>query len=492
MTQAVNKPHQPVWFLVGLLWLLGLLLSCIYETRLPSTDVFLFKEAGVRLASAGKLEASNLTHMEFGETRPYAYYPPLYPTLFGVWTKVTGVGLKQSIAFDALLRLLRTLGLIVLLYPAWRGRLRDPRATLGIAGFVLCFSLVSSDGDRPDDLAAVFGLASLWALFRCRYAMGAFLLGCAGATSPAGGVFFALAASFHLLRERRYAPWFAMGAGAALVFVLFNLPVALADPQAFLRFSKQAGISNFPYQVSTAAAFFQSFVAALTHSWNAGWPYIICALTLGFLSLSCRFADSGWMRLSSWVFVLANLCVWTLQPYYLWFSILGFTYYLLRQAVARPAVVLVPLVVAFLPLLFREAKGQLSAFQRTPKQSASYVAAKVLERVGPKKSLAVGSDQYFTFRSQREVANVNYVCPYIDKFDFVYVTPKSSRRDRTELAPFPCHTQRACFEVVADLSPAPVFKILGIKTPYFVRGNGGLLYQNVPCRPVNFAERREF
>lgn len=281
-----------------------------------------------------------------------------------------------------------------------------------------------------------------------------------------------------------------LGAGAVLVFALCNLPVFLSDPQAFLRFSKQAGISNFPYKVSSAAVFLQSFGAALKHSWSAGWPYVICAGLLGGLSLRYRSTNLGWVRWASWLFLGANLVVWTLQPYYLWFSILGFTFFLLSEVPKRSAAALVSISLAFLPLLFREAKGQLSAFQRTPKQSASYVAKTVLERIGPEKSLAVGSDQYFTFRAQREVANVNYVCPYIEKFDFVYVTPKSSRRDRKEIAPFPCETSRACFEVVADLTPAPVFKVFGMKTPYFVRGNGGLLYENVPCRPANFAGRR--
>ncbi|MEZ4751960.1 MAG: hypothetical protein R3B54_15415 [Bdellovibrionota bacterium] len=385
--------------------------------------------------------------------------------------------------FDALLRLLRTLCLVALVYPAWRSRLRDPGTVIAAAAFVLCLSVVSSDGDRPDDLAAVFGLSALWAVNRRRFVLGTVLLGFAGATSPAGGFFFALALSLYLLRKRQIAEWLGVGAGAALVFALCNLPIFLSDPQAFIRFSKQAGISNFPYQLSGVGAFLKSFGLALKHSWNSGWAYIVCALILGVASLTYRKPDSSWIRVSAALYLLANAIVWTLQPYYLWFSILGFSIFLLLQHPKRTAVALLPLGLAFCPLVFREAKGQLSAFQRTPKQSSAYVAARVLERVGTDKRLAVASDQYFTFRSQREVANVNYVCPYIEKFDFVYVTPKSSRRDRQEVAPFPCRTDRACFEVVADLTPAPIFKVFGIKTPYLVRGNGGLLYEKVPCRP---------
>src|SRR5258707_362667 len=82
------------------------------ESRPPSTDVFLFKDAGVNWATKWRFVVANLPHMAKDQEVIYAYYPPVFPFTFGLWSKIAGVGLKQSIAFDSFLRLLRTLLLV--------------------------------------------------------------------------------------------------------------------------------------------------------------------------------------------------------------------------------------------------------------------------------------------------------------------------------------------------------------------------------------------
>ena len=134
------------------------LVEALLEVHFPGTDVFLFKEAGVNLATQGKFVAANLPHTPFGEERAFAYYPPLYPFVFGVWSWLVGVGLQQSIFFDALLRILRTFLMVVLIYPTFSKdfftkKERYFRWTLGI--FFCLLTLASTDRDRPDELAII-------------------------------------------------------------------------------------------------------------------------------------------------------------------------------------------------------------------------------------------------------------------------------------------------------------------------------------------------
>ncbi|NBT58885.1 hypothetical protein EBT16_08895, partial [bacterium] len=66
------------WWVFGGALLLALW-EMFLEVHVPGTDVFLFKEAGVNLATKGKFVAAFLPHMAFGDEKPFAYYPPVYP-----------------------------------------------------------------------------------------------------------------------------------------------------------------------------------------------------------------------------------------------------------------------------------------------------------------------------------------------------------------------------------------------------------------------------
>ena len=153
-----------VTFLFGVfLWAL-LLAICelLLEVHVPGTDVFLFKEAGVNLATKGKFVAAYLPHMVFGDERPFAYYPPLYPFLFGVWSWIVGVGLKQSLLFDSVLTIFRTMLMLFLVLPAVpKSFFEDNKNRLvrWISGILFCLiSVISTDRDRPDELALIWGL----------------------------------------------------------------------------------------------------------------------------------------------------------------------------------------------------------------------------------------------------------------------------------------------------------------------------------------------
>ncbi|NBX83834.1 hypothetical protein EBQ90_12250 [bacterium] len=141
---------------IGIGGLALLFMDAFFEIHTPGSDVFLFKEAGVNLATQGRLVAAYLPHMDFGQEKPFAYYPPVYPFVFGVWTWLVGVGLKQSICFNGLLTLLRTLLMLVLVAPAisqefWSPSFRWKRLGSGILFLIL--TVLSTDRDRPDELA---------------------------------------------------------------------------------------------------------------------------------------------------------------------------------------------------------------------------------------------------------------------------------------------------------------------------------------------------
>jgi len=470
----------------------------ILNPHYPSTDVFLFKEAGVNLAHKGRFVAANLPHMPPDEEIVFAYYPPAYPFLYGVWSKVAGVGLFQSSFFDATLRILRTLLIFALLLP----RLRASRSPIlkWLVPFLLALtSFVSSDGDRPDELGLVSGFAAWLILDRGaswrNLLGGGIALGITGATSPAAGVFFALG----VFLAQGFRKTAIVGVLSAVVFAACNLPIYLADPHAYTRFSKQLPLSTFPYMA----------IIREGQPWYAGWrmfkeysleslhvsvPYVFCLLTLALL------VAAAWTRvgenhrralrplaLTAILFIPICIVVWTRQPYYLWFSCVALSAFAMlvvgelerRHSLFAALVV----IIAFSPLLLREAKGFLNQVQQSSVDSPRAARTEVIKLVGPEEKLAITSDQYFTFRDQREVANIDYVCDNLDRYDYVYVTRyTSTRRTDPDPIPIPCKTKRACFSVQKDFSTRKVFQILGYDTPYYVRGSAGVLYKNTRCK----------
>lgn len=497
---SLTSARLPRWAWAPLLWA-GLAVSTIsLEAPYPATDVFLFKEPGVRLAEEGRLVASDLPHQPPGETRVYAYYPPVFPVAFGLWTRAFGLGVKRSLAFDLFVRTLRTLCLVLLLVPLARlgSGLRE-----GIAGGVtlllvgLCWA--TSDGDRPDELALAFGLVSAAALVRLRgrgrVLLSGLALGLCGATSPACGALFALAHAFWWAREGAFAALAAGGGIAATVFAGVNLPVYLADPEAFARFSKQAALSNFPYLEwlpDGMAAVLGAFGDAVVHSLRVAIPYVWAGLVVPVVAcwLSRRASPSFPYRPFAWAalaYLPLSLVIWTLQPYYWWFAaVLG----LAAGLAALPGLSarsqwlgLAAVVAGIFPVGFRAAMVYVHAWQAPPGERASEIAARVATIVPPEASLAVTPDQYLVFRPERRVANLAYACGRLDGYDYLYVSPRTARRDRWFPDPIPCFFHRECFEPLAQLSSREPLTFFGTPTSFFARGHGGTVYRNTRCPP---------
>lgn len=480
----------------ALLWAMLAALTLYLEAPLPATDVFLFKEPGVRLAEEGKLVASDLPHQAPGETRPYAYYPPLFPLAFGAWTHAVGLGVKRSLAFDLILRTLRTLCLLLLLLPMFR-RAR-PDALRGVVALLLVLCWLTSDGDRPDELGLVLGLSSWLCLLRLSGWTGSLLAGvalglCAGA-SPACGALFALGHFLWWLSRRRVVPLAVTGLVAAGVFAGVNLPIYLEDPEAFVRFSQQAALSNFPYlewRAEGVAAMAQAFGDAVSHSAQVAFPYLWAGLLLPIIAWVARARaqvtdEYGPFLLAAAVYLPLSLVVWTLQPYYWWFVAVAALVPALGAISnwkEKSWMGLVAVALALLPIAARFGTVYLHAWQVPAAERAQSVAERVMSVVPRSASLAVTPDQYLALRPERRVANLAYACGRLDGFDFLYVSPLTTRRDRWFPDPIPCFFHRECFEPIAQLSAREPLTILGQPTRHFVRGNGGTIYQNTRCVP---------
>jgi len=483
------------------LWTIGQFYLIGMEARVPSSDVFVFKEAGVNLASSGKFVAKNLPHMPADMELPYAYYPPVYPFVYGLWSAAFGTDLKASIAFDGVLRLVRTLLLFVLLVPFLRKALSENKTARAVSVFcvLLLISFLSSDGDRPDELALVFGVGA-WLCLRKKELrnsiMGGILLGLCGASSPACGVFAAAGALlFWGLESKDKRALVLFPVTAALVYYLCNLPVYLSG--GFSRFSKQLPLSLFPYKFpfvegTSFAQFFHSFGLAMMHSLDVASAHIFAVFWLAFLTgvyfRAFRVKTPPSLTplfMAPVFFIPLCLFVWTLQPYYFWFCTLSLLVALLGswlQSTKKTALMFAGILVAFIPLTVQEAKSQFHTLQRPADQKAEYIREKVLKHVRFNESLAVMPDQYYTFRNDRDIANLSYVCHRLADFSYVYVTPTTRHRSRKSPLPIPCSYKTNCFEMVEDLTSKKLFTVLGLETPYYVSGNGGVLYKNTQCK----------
>lgn len=497
---------------VFLIWLSALAIIhsglVLLEAPPPSTDVFLFKEAGANLALKGRFVARNLPNQAYGEENIFSYYPPIYPLLFGVWSRVLGLGLAQSLSFDSLIRMVRTALLLWLLVGPGsavadsKQTRRIPIALLTILGI---FSFFSTDSDRPDDLAVCWGLLAWGTLFSeakpYRKPLAGLLFGLCAGTSPTAACYFTGIGLFYLAffkkDTHRWRQAFWVGAISVATFALINAPIYWSDPQSYLRFSRQIPLSTFPYLAPLREG--QPLVAAyykmrpMFTGWFAiAWPHLtlVFVLVLAFLFIKngkrARFSRTiGFLSIA---FVPICFLVWTLQPFYLWFSAIGLLFAISdglceMQPSFKKQISLVLTAAAMLPLMAVMFKVYVAAFERPDSDSANDARKRVLSWVGSQSNLAVTPDQYFTFRAMRELANVYYVCETLTHFDFVYVTRHQSRSIlAAEPTPIPCEKPPTCFKPVEDLSNHKRFHLLGWELPYYIGGNGGVLYENLCSR----------
>jgi hypothetical protein len=219
-------------------------LYCLAELvpgRFAVTDEVFFKAAGRNWAATGRFAAPELKGYFSNVLIPpvtevFFAYPPLYPFLFGVYTKVVGFGPRSCILSDVVIHLLLILcGALVarLLYGVPWG------------ASVLCGSLLLPLGTVgcPDELGIVFALGAALALrtevpLKFGVPIGGLLLGLSCATSLGACLFLGSLVGWEVtLRERSYFRKLrnlAITAGIAIVVLAVCVaPILVAHPLAY-------------------------------------------------------------------------------------------------------------------------------------------------------------------------------------------------------------------------------------------------------------------
>lgn len=467
------------------LWLVFNAALILTEAKLPFVDVFLYKDAGVNFALQNKFVTKNLPHMLHDEELIYAYQMPLYPFFYGVWGKAFGVSLKSSIAFDQLLKGLKALLLFLWIFPFIRYRVRDRVATgWWLAAALLLFALVPSYTDRPDDLAICLSLATLIGVERRRYFLAGLALGLTAATSPAAAL-LVLALVFIAGIELESLGNLVVTTLLTIAAVL--VPLAAADPQAPSRFMQQVPFSVLPLWGLPAKIYFNEWYRTF---WLAGKSVVVPLLVLlGLAAITWKQQVFRRYLLLSLIFAPIASFVWTYQIRYLWFPFtVAFGCLLVtvvqknRERWARLALAL--LTMLFVPSMMTEGKTLYLALTRSPAESRVAVRDRVLSRVPSDARLAISADQYFTFRGERELAMAYYVCRWLDKYDYIYLSHLALQ---PKIEP-PCHGKKHLFEIDSDLRDARQSSFLQWK----IAGNGGVLFKRKnPLRQHHLAFGKE-
>lgn len=450
------------------------------EARRPGSDIFLFKEPSFNLATQNRFVVSNIPHMPPATERVYAYYPPVYPFVFGLYGKLAGSTAGASLLFEGLLRVLRAF-LLFLLLKRFLGRRELSVASVAILAIS---TLASSDADRPDELSLVWGLGALLGFLSgsSPFVTGA-LLGLCGATSPTGGLFFGLLLGVVAMGDRTaLIQWVKGGLFSILVFALCVLPLWLSDDTVFARFLRQAPLSTFGYlKPEHGTTGLRGFFEDMQHYFRWGRAYLI------FLGALLGILVVTWESLTTSVKKVAVLClifavlspvVWSLQPYYLWFPLpilLVCTLFVVESR-QRPIPVFVALV-AMSPLVLPEMARAVASLQRNPEESIESIRAEIVQRVEVGARVAATPVHYFVLKGTRETASLKYNCFSLERYSYILLPPDSNRRDRPAVPENPCHGVSGCYQFEADLTHPKVFTILGIETPYFVPGYGGYLFR---------------
>jgi hypothetical protein len=264
--------------------------------RFVGLDEVFFKAPGHEWARTGRLAAPELTgflrHLNPPIDPPieevWFVHPPVYPFLFGLFTRVAGFGPRQCVVYDVLIH-----ALLAFLTFALARRLREGlpgRVCFGIGLAVLPVGIFC----RPDELAMCFGMAGLLTLLPPegswgRVALSGVLFGLCAATSVGAAVLLGLVALTLLASSRRWLRGAGWAAAAAVAFAAAIAPVLIAHPGAYRQYLAHAadhvGRGNF-------------LEGLFTHWENEQFhrSVTLACLLVAAASLVCRGGDLSWAR----------------------------------------------------------------------------------------------------------------------------------------------------------------------------------------------------
>jgi len=314
-------------------------LYCLAELvpgRFAVTDEVFFKAAGRNWEATGRFAAPELRGYSNGNvatpaTEVFFAYPPVYPFLFGVYTKVVGFGPRSCILYDVLIHLLLV----------WCGVL-VARLVFGApwSVSVLCGALLLPLGTagRPDELGIVFALGAALALrtevpLKFGIPIGGALLGLSCATSPGACLFLGSLAGWEVtLRERSYFKKFrnlAITAIIALVVLAICVaPILATHPLAYRQLVTNGasqtvlGSANSGGYHSSGKSFLRLWIESLRYGYDKTFLIAGCLMFALLCWLLDKMRDST--AYSRFVMVVLSLLLLLVSMpgkyFYLWFS----------------------------------------------------------------------------------------------------------------------------------------------------------------------------
>ena len=154
-----------IWLVFALVYCWKVLLLAISAQPVPSNDAFFYDGPVVNyLQNGGYFNPSLVMALPISSTEVFCAYPPLYQAVLLGWMTIFG-----TTALSAMVMHLVLFGVYMLILLAIFRRLQTPAWCVNIAG---AFLLLITFHDRPDSLAYVLGMASVYAWICSRKMLG--------------------------------------------------------------------------------------------------------------------------------------------------------------------------------------------------------------------------------------------------------------------------------------------------------------------------------
>jgi len=293
-------PRWPQLLFLGtaLLYLAGQ----VVPARFMGTDEIAFKSAGRHWAKEGVFAAPDLDGFLGPSLEPpvstvFGVQPPLYPFLYGLFTRVFGFGERVNSCFDAILHCGFGAAAVLL------ARFRAPLAP-GAAAMAGMIALAVPAGGRPEELAGILGVLALvpvtgpsvkrmWSI-----ALGGLALGVSAFAQPVAAVAIALAGTIIVLIEN---PWrggskiIAAWAAAAMITSSIGLWIVSA--------SLPGAVSQFLFhaRLQRGASMLSGFVNATAY--HRQWALVFAAGLIACSSTAWKKVGALWWN-GAWLPVL--------------------------------------------------------------------------------------------------------------------------------------------------------------------------------------------
>jgi len=246
----VKFRFQNPFFILGLVLLWRILLLVFTMQPVPDVDAFAYDGGVVNFLLNGHYCNPSLAVVfPISGKEIYSTYPPVYQGALLVWMKLFGTSLVSAMAMHLALFAISgflTVAIIKRFFPAGAGY---------AVAVLLLFGLTFDD--RPESLAFVFGLASLW-LVACQISNDRFSAGTAAGLALAlllalytsvivGAYFFGVGflACAAACIWRRKINWFVPFIVAAVLFGIITYIIAKAEPlwwAGFMESAKQQSV----------------------------------------------------------------------------------------------------------------------------------------------------------------------------------------------------------------------------------------------------------